>query len=217
MPWLALTLEVDADAADALSDALLEEGARSVWQESTEKQNCRLVLLLDIQAVPGDVLSAAAARAGLEKMPRFSTARVEDEDWVRRSQAQFRPITIGKRLWIGPTWSTPPQAMAAVVRLDPGLAFGTGSHASTKLVLDFLEKNIRRRALARLRLRLRYIGDRRRQARRGARACGGHRPRRGLRRGANAAANGVPMRTAVPEELAPLNTISSCPTSSPSP
>ena len=147
MPWLALTLEVDTACADALSEALLDAGARSVWQESTEEQSCRLAMLLDIDAEPIRVLSAAAASAGLETTPRFSTTRLEDEDWVRRSQKQFAPIAIGERLWIAPSWQEPPAAglkgARAVVRLDPGLAFGTGSHPSTRLVLSFLEKNIR--------------------------------------------------------------------------
>jgi ribosomal protein L11 methyltransferase len=143
MPWLALTLEVDAARAEALSDALLEAGARSVWQESSEQQSCTLALLLDVGAEPNSILAAAAERAGLEQAPRFSMTRLEDEDWVRRSQAQFAPIAIGERLWVGPSWTEPPASGRAVVRLDPGLAFGTGSHPSTKLILGFLEKNIR--------------------------------------------------------------------------
>jgi ribosomal protein L11 methyltransferase len=204
MPWLALRLEVDAARADALSDALLEAGARSVWQESTETQICRLAMLLDIDAEPLDVLSAAAQSAGLEKAPRFSTARLEDEDWVRRSQAQFAPIAIGERLWIGPSWREPPGSAAAVVRLDPGLAFGTGSHPSTRLALSFLEKNIRGGerfldygcgsgilAIAAAKLGASHVDavDIDPDAVRAA--------------AANAAANGVPMRTAIPEELAP--------------
>jgi ribosomal protein L11 methyltransferase len=204
MPWLALTLEVDAARADALSDALLEAGARSVWQESTEEQNCRLAMLLDIDAQPASILSAAAERAGLEKAPRFSTARLEDEDWIRRSQAQFAPIAIGARLWVGPSWSEPPGSAAAVVRLDPGLAFGTGSHPSTKLVLNFLEKNIRGGerlldygcgsgilAIAAAKLGASHVDavDIDPDAVRAA--------------AANAAANGVPIRAAAPEDLAP--------------
>jgi len=208
MPWLALTLEVDAASADALSEALLDAGARSVWQESTEKQNCRLAMLLDIDADPILVLSAAAASAGLEKTPRFSTTRLEDEDWVRRSQKQFAPIAIGERLWIAPSWQEPPDAGLkggrAVVRLDPGLAFGTGSHPSTRLALSFLEKNIRGGerlldygcgsgilAIAAAKLGASHVDavDIDPDAVRTA--------------AANAAANDVPMRTAVPEELAP--------------
>src|SRR5262249_55302665 len=68
---------------------------------------------------------------------------VDDEDWVRRSQAQFRPLAVGKRLWIVPSWCQPPEDADTVVQLDPGLAFGTGAHPSTRLALEFLEKNLR--------------------------------------------------------------------------
>jgi ribosomal protein L11 methyltransferase len=208
MPWLAVSLEVDAAAADALSEALLEAGARSVWQESTGTQDCRLAILLDIDAEPIRVLSAAAASAGLEKTPRFSTARLEDDDWVRHSQEQFAPIAIGERLWIAPTWQEPPAAdpkgARVVVRLDPGLAFGTGSHPSTKLVLSFLEKTIQGGerfldygcgsgilAIAAAKLGASHVDavdiD----------------PDAVHTAAANAVANGVAMRTAVPEELAP--------------
>jgi ribosomal protein L11 methyltransferase len=71
--------------------------------------------------------------------PGFSTQAIADEDWVRLTQAQFEPIEIGARLWIGPTWrGTTPGRIA--VRIDPGLAFGTGTHATTRLVLAFLER-----------------------------------------------------------------------------
>ncbi|HEX9396307.1 MAG TPA: 50S ribosomal protein L11 methyltransferase [Burkholderiales bacterium] len=203
MPWLALMLEVDTAAADALSDALLVAGARSVWQESTEIQNCRLAMLLDIDAEPVSVLSAAAESAGLGKTPRFSAARLEDEDWVRRSQAEFAPIAIGERLWVGPSWSEQPSSVAAAIILDPGIAFGTGSHPSTKLILNFLEKNIRGGervldygcgsgilAIAAAKLGASHVDavDIDPDAVRTA--------------AANAAANGVLMRSAVPEELA---------------
>jgi ribosomal protein L11 methyltransferase len=204
MPWLALTLEVDAARVDALSDALLEAGARSVWQESTEKQNCRLAMLLEADAHAGDILAAAAEIAGLEEVPRFSMTRLEDEDWVRRSQAQFSPIEIGERLWIGPSWCKPPDSGAAVVRLDPGLAFGTGSHPSTKLILSFLEKNIR--GGERL---LDYGCGSGILAIAAAKLGASHVDAVDIdidavhATVANAAANGVPVHTAAPEDLAP--------------
>src|SRR5258708_8756594 len=119
MPWLALMLEVDTAAADALSDALLVAGARSVWQESTEIQNCRLAMLLDIDAEPVRVLSAAAESAGLGKTPRFSAARLEDEDWVRRSHAQFAPIIIAEPLWVSPSRTQPPPSLPAAITHPP--------------------------------------------------------------------------------------------------
>jgi ribosomal protein L11 methyltransferase len=136
MPWLALTLEVERAAAEAFSDALLDAGAQSVALEAG-----RLCAILELQENP-EALVAAAARAAGIAAPRFSSARLEDEDWVRVSQAQFAPIAIGKRLWIGPSWHEAPRARIAV-RIDPGLAFGTGSHATTRLVLEFLEKTVK--------------------------------------------------------------------------
>ncbi|MFM7706097.1 MAG: 50S ribosomal protein L11 methyltransferase, partial [Rubrivivax sp.] len=77
-------------------------------------------------------------------LPRAATREeIEDQDWVRRSQSQFPPIHVGGRLWIVPTWHELPAGDAIVVRLDPGLAFGTGSHPSTRLVLQFLEARMK--------------------------------------------------------------------------
>ena len=62
---------------------------------------------------------------------------------MRATQTQFAPIHIGRRLWIVPSWHTPPEPHAAIVRLDPGVAFGTGSHPTTRLCLAWLDENIR--------------------------------------------------------------------------
>ncbi len=143
MPWLALTLEVDAASADAFGDALLAAGALSIAVDEPEAPTCRLSALLALAARPEDLLREAAAACGMASLPGFSVSRVEDDDWVRRSQAQFTPFTVGKRLWVGPSWHEPPDgSTAAVVRIDPGLAFGTGSHPSTRLVLEFLAEAI---------------------------------------------------------------------------
>ena len=136
MPWLALTVEVERAAAEAFSDALLEAGAQSV---SLEADSVYAILELDADAQA--VIASAAHAAGLQS-PRFTTSRLDDQDWVRASQAQFTPITIGTRLWVGATWHEPPPGRLAV-RIDPGLAFGTGSHPSTKLILNFLEKTLK--------------------------------------------------------------------------
>ena len=141
MPWLALTLEVDAEAAEAMSEALLAAGAHSVSIDDVERRRRTLSALLDLHQDPGRILGEAAGAAGLAAMPAFTVSKVADEDWVRRTQAQFNPIEIGARLWVGPSWHEPPAGRAAV-RIDPGLAFGTGAHPTTRLVLDFLEKNL---------------------------------------------------------------------------
>ena len=136
MSWLALTLRLEGTLAEALGDALLDVGAQSVWLEPG-----RVCAILEPQQDAGALVAAAAQAAGIPA-PRFSMDQLEDQDWVRASQAQFEPVAIGERLWIGPSWHEPAAARIAV-RVDPGLAFGTGSHPSTKLVLRFLEETIR--------------------------------------------------------------------------
>ena len=134
-PWLAVTLQVEAGAAEALGDALLDAGAQSVALESG-----RLSAVLrgsdDAQA-----LVAAAARSAGLAAPRCLVEPLRDRDWVRDSQAQFEPFATG-RLWIGASWHEPP-AGSLVVRIDPGLAFGTGSHPATRLVAAWLAGNVR--------------------------------------------------------------------------
>ena len=150
MAWLSITLELDPVQAETLSEALLEAGAESVSLESTSNDpatlepgaRMRVVALTSAAADPAALVTAAAAAAAIV-LPGFTVARVEEEDWVRRSQAQFGPIRIAERLWIVPSWHLPPDPAAIVVRLDPGLAFGTGSHVSTRLVLQHLEQSIR--------------------------------------------------------------------------
>jgi len=173
MPWLALTLELDAACAEAVSDALLEAGAISVSVEDaaagtaqetahyrepgmgqppagpdpvaamTPWRTNRICALVPSQADARAVVAVAARAAGLDRVPDFGVARLEDDDWVRRTQSQFEPIAIGERLWVVPSWREPPRPDAVVLRLDPGLAFGTGTHPSTRLALRFLERALR--------------------------------------------------------------------------
>jgi len=142
MPWHALELEIDAAVAEALSEALLEAGAQSVALDPIERARRTLSVLVDVRSDPQRLVREAAALAGLAAAPAFTLGALGDEDWVRRSQAQFTPTEIGARLWIGPTWHEPPPGRIAV-RLDPGLAFGTGTHPTTKLVLNFLARNVK--------------------------------------------------------------------------
>ena len=77
---------------------------------------------------------------GLKALPAYQIAQVEDDDWVRLTQSQFKPIPISSRLWIVPTWHAPDDSEAINIILDPGLAFGTGSHPTTRLCLRWLDK-----------------------------------------------------------------------------
>jgi len=137
MAWRALTVQVDRAAAEAFSDALLEAGAQSVALEPEGQ----VVAILSPEQDSQSLISLAAHAAGIAA-PAFTSQTFADEDWVRKSQAQFRPLEIGARLWIGPTWHQPPRDRIAVT-IDPGLAFGTGTHPSTRLVLAYLERTLR--------------------------------------------------------------------------
>ena len=137
MAWLSITVELEPAQAEALSEALMEAGADSVALEPGSALT-RLTALTARDANAARLMTSAAKSAGIAS-PEFRAGQVDDEDWVRRSQAQFGPVRCGERLWIVPSWHTPPAPPALVVRLDPGLAFGTGSHPSTQLILNSLE------------------------------------------------------------------------------
>ena len=163
MPWLTLTVDTDARHAEALSDALLELGALSVdmldadagtpdeqaiFGEPGEAppgvwQHNRVSALFDDGRDVAAILREAAGRAGLKDLPEHRIETLEDHDWVRLTQSQFEPIHISARLWIVPTWHVPSDPDAVNIVLDPGLAFGTGSHPTTRLCLRWLDANIR--------------------------------------------------------------------------
>jgi ribosomal protein L11 methyltransferase len=156
--WLNVTLGADADHVEALSDALLEQGALSVsvedawagtpaetpqfgepgspetplWRES------RVVALFS----PADDLigriAAACNAAGIADLPDIDIEEIAEQNWVQLTQAQFEPIRINERLWIVPTWHAAPDPAAINLILDPGMAFGTGSHPTTRLCLEWL-------------------------------------------------------------------------------
>jgi ribosomal protein L11 methyltransferase len=151
----------DAGSAEAWSDALLEAGALSVGVEDADAQSeseqpiyaepgqdppaawrlNRLRVLLGPDRTAGQVLALAAKRLGRAPPAIASLHPITERDWVRASQAQFSPMQIG-RLWIVPSWSDPPDPLAVNLRLDPGLAFGTGTHPSTRLCLQWLESHV---------------------------------------------------------------------------
>ncbi len=161
MAWLAITFQAEARVADAMADALIEAGAISVNVEDRDAgtpdeaaqfgepgmgsphawpQNV-LTVLAPIDCHPPSLVGDAA-RACRIKAPPFTVSRVEDEDWVRKTQLQFEPILVSAGLWIVPTWCTPPEPTALNIRIDPGLAFGTGSHPTTRLVLRWLAQTL---------------------------------------------------------------------------
>ncbi len=162
MSWLSATIETDASHAEVLSDALFELGALSVSIEDAHAgtdaeqpifgepgeptdvvwEASHVVALFEQDSDAAGIIAAAAAECGLPT-PAFSIDTIEEQDWVRATQAQFDPIRISERLWITPTWHEPPNPSAINLQLDPGLAFGTGSHPTTRLCLQWLDNNLR--------------------------------------------------------------------------
>lgn len=162
MTWLALTIDASAEEVEALSDALLELGALSVdirdAEAGTEREQpvfgepgepgatlwpaSQLTALFESTADIAAIIAAAAEAAHLGRSPGYRVTELAEQDWVRLTQSQFEPIRISGRLWIIPTWHTPPDPHATNLILDPGLAFGTGSHPTTRLCLRWLDENI---------------------------------------------------------------------------
>jgi ribosomal protein L11 methyltransferase len=155
--FTALVLELSGNDADSLSDALLEAGALSVSCEELRAADespgiiepgepaswlrVRLTALCASGREPGRILREACRASGVAT-PEPELLAVPDEDWVARSRSSFAPLRVSSRLWVVPSWHTPPDPGAVNLSLDPGLAFGTGSHASTQLCLRWLERCI---------------------------------------------------------------------------
>lgn len=163
MAWVGVSFALEAEQAEAASDALLARGALSVdvadADAGTDAERAlfcepgasveaawprtRLTALFDASvAAPAEQVREALRAVGIEP-PALAVAAVEETDWVRASQQQFGPIRISGRLWIVPSWSDVPDPQALCLRLDPGVAFGTGSHPTTAQCLRWLEANLK--------------------------------------------------------------------------
>ena len=162
--WVEIIVSVDEANVEAVSDALMEEGALSVsvedeWADTDAEQalygepglepethawqQSRLVVLLEPDTDIAQLLSQAYAAVNLP-IPKYEQREVQAQDWVRLTQSQFAPIEITERLWIVPTWheADTHDEQRINLRLDPGLAFGTGSHPTTRLCLQWLAEHM---------------------------------------------------------------------------
>jgi ribosomal protein L11 methyltransferase len=162
MPWLCAILEVAEESVDTLCDALMEAGAlavdvqdaaagtageRPIFAEPGEAPATgwhwnRVGALFAVDADLYVVVPAALEAAGIAASTAFRIERVEDADWVRLTQSQFHPIPITPRLWVVPSWHVPPDPAAINIALDPGVAFGTGAHPTTRLCLRWLAETV---------------------------------------------------------------------------
>jgi len=159
MPWLCAIMHVEETAVETLSDALLAVGALAVDVQDaaagtaaehpifaepgeapvTGWNSNRVSALFPVDADLYAAVPQAMATAGIETTAPFSVERVEDADWVRLTQSQFQPLQITPRLWVVPSWHAPPDPAAINIVLDPGVAFGTGAHPTTRLCLRWLD------------------------------------------------------------------------------
>lgn len=162
MTWLSISIETDCAHAEALADALIEAGALSAIIEDADAgtaaetpqfgepgsvttpgwERSRVVALLDAGTDPTPLVASCAIEAGLQGAPLFTQEAVAEQNWVQLTQAQFDPIRVSERLWIVPSWHQAPDPEAIVLVLDPGMAFGTGSHPTTRLCLEWLERSV---------------------------------------------------------------------------
>ncbi|MBL8374543.1 50S ribosomal protein L11 methyltransferase [Accumulibacter sp.] len=160
MAWLSLSIRTDCQHAEALADALLDAGALAASIEdaaagtadeqpqfgepgSDSRPGWARSLVVALLKPDTDVrpfLASCAARAGLARLPDFTLDDLAEQDWVKLTQSQFEPIRVSARLWIVPSWHEAPDPQAIVLVLDPGMAFGTGSHPTTRLCLEWLER-----------------------------------------------------------------------------
>lgn len=157
MAWVSIKIEAQDYTADLISDTLMELGALSAIIEDANAET------LDEQPIfgePGDpppgiwqknlvsalfdehvdvsqVVNTLKRQTQLNNL-QYTTEKIQEQDWVRATQSQFDPIKITDQLWIVPTWHHSPNPEAINIILDPGLAFGTGSHPTTHLCLTWL-------------------------------------------------------------------------------
>lgn len=162
MAWLSVSIETDCSHAEALADALMEAGALSASIEDADAgtpeetpqfgepgsittpgwTRSRVIALLDPDTDADELILISSRTAGLSEAPHYTSETIAEQNWVELTQSQFEPIRVSDRLWIVPSWHQAPDPDALVLVLDPGMAFGTGSHPTTRLCLEWLERTV---------------------------------------------------------------------------
>lgn len=157
MPWLQLKARVAPEQAELLEELLMAEGATAITLQDAHDdpvfepergttplwdETVLTGLYDDLEGLAAMLERLAAAWA--QAMPGESCPEIEhellaDRDWEREWMDDFKPLRMGQRLWIVPSWHEPPDPDAVNLHLDPGLAFGTGTHPTTALCLEWLD------------------------------------------------------------------------------
>lgn len=152
MPWLQVRLAITPDQAQTYEDALLDVGAVSVTFMDAEDQpifepdlgttplwsHTHLLALFEADTDPANLIAHLELLTGAP-LPEHQIEQIEDQDWERSWMDNFQPMRFGRRLWIVPSWHAAPEPEAVNLLLDPGLAFGTGTHPTTALCLEWLD------------------------------------------------------------------------------
>jgi ribosomal protein L11 methyltransferase len=153
MPWIQLKINTTGNDAETLSDALIESGAVSVTFQDTHDNpvfeplpgetllwgDTDAIGLYDAESDMEEVVAMLENEPLLGKGFVHKIEQLEDKDWEREWMDNFHPMRFGERLWICPSWRDVPDPNAVNVMLDPGLAFGTGTHPTTAMCLQWLD------------------------------------------------------------------------------
>ncbi|GAA0693362.1 50S ribosomal protein L11 methyltransferase [Vreelandella titanicae] len=158
MPWLQLKAHVAPEQAEFLEELLLDEGATAIGLQDAHDdpvfepergttplwEDTILTGLYDdlegVESMLERIEAAWSEQMPGEPCPTIEYELLADRDWEREWMDDFTPLRMGQRLWIVPSWHEPPEADAVNLILDPGLAFGTGTHPTTALCLEWLDE-----------------------------------------------------------------------------
>lgn len=156
MPWIQLRVNTTEEKAEQVSDMLMGWGAQAVSfvdahdtpiyepmpGEVIYWTNTIVVGLFDAEHPMAEVISQLQNVSFLKNKLDYKLEQLEDKDWEREWMDNFHPIKFGNRLWVCPSWREIPDPTAVNVMLDPGLAFGTGTHPTTALCMQWLDQVI---------------------------------------------------------------------------
>ena len=153
MAWVQIRINSTNEQAEQMSDFLTDIGAVSVtFMDSQDTPifeplpgetrlwgNTDVIALFDAETDMQEIVAQLSAEGHLNAQSAYKIEQIEDKDWEREWMDNFHPMQFGKRLWICPSWREIPDPRAVNVMLDPGLAFGTGTHPTTALCLEWLD------------------------------------------------------------------------------
>jgi ribosomal protein L11 methyltransferase len=153
MSWLQCSFDVDRKIAEEIDEKLNEWGALAVTLTDAGDQpvlepgpgqtplwsRVTITGLFAADTDPDNIASRVAALIGVDQVDSFHAEHLEDKVWEREWMKDFGPMQFGRRLWICPTNQPPPDEAQVIIVMDPGLAFGTGTHATTALCLEWLD------------------------------------------------------------------------------